>query len=274
LIFPLPLTPFEYFYWCDDRPGYPTSCPFELNFSGVMDRQCFAKAWRTAVERHPLLRARIDDAGKWPVWQTADCPPPVVDWATADKPIADDHCQPIDIASGSGLKAWVRVSETTTRLRLRVHHACSDGAGVGRFLEDVLLAYDQQYHCGAIDDLPDVDVGLLRDRGEIGLVFGQETPHYRATARDGCLTAFEWAKFLTRRSIPLAAALSTRAAIAVLKYADQVSIHLRCDPHCCDAAQAQALLDQYVARPKASSLPDHPAVAAGEILSQRPRGPA
>jgi hypothetical protein len=36
-LFPLPLTPFEYYYWCDDRPDYPTTFPIELTFSGLLE---------------------------------------------------------------------------------------------------------------------------------------------------------------------------------------------------------------------------------------------
>ncbi len=205
LIFPLPLTPFEYYYWCDDRPGYPTACPSELEFTGVMDQECFADAWQTALARHPLLRARIDDSQKWPAWQTGDCPLPEVDWATAEKPIVDDLCQPIDLASGSGLRAWVRVSDTSTRLRLRIHHACCDGLGGIRFLEDLLLGYAQRYHRRAGPLLPAVDEQLLQHRAEVGFLLGQDTPHYRLTPRDVCQTAIHWARFLARRSLPLAA---------------------------------------------------------------------
>ena len=35
-LFPMPLTPFEYYSWCDDRPDYPTTFPVELTFSGVL----------------------------------------------------------------------------------------------------------------------------------------------------------------------------------------------------------------------------------------------
>ena len=31
-LFPLSLTPFEYYYWCDDQPDYPTTFPVELTF--------------------------------------------------------------------------------------------------------------------------------------------------------------------------------------------------------------------------------------------------
>ncbi len=57
-LFPLPLTPFEYYYWCDDQDDYPTAYPVDLTFSGSLEVEPFCRAVALIVARHPLLSAR------------------------------------------------------------------------------------------------------------------------------------------------------------------------------------------------------------------------
>ncbi|MCH7752913.1 MAG: chromosome condensation protein, partial [Planctomycetes bacterium] len=54
-LLPLPLSPFEFYYWCDDRPDYPTTFPVELMFRGPLRRKAFAEALQVCLDRHPLL---------------------------------------------------------------------------------------------------------------------------------------------------------------------------------------------------------------------------
>ena len=67
-LFPLPLTPFEYYYWCDDRPEYPTTFPLELLFRGPLRREPLEAAIRVCLDRHPLLAANLDTTTKFPQW--------------------------------------------------------------------------------------------------------------------------------------------------------------------------------------------------------------
>ena len=79
-LFPLPLTPFEYYYWCDDGPEYPTTFPFDLTFSGSLEREPLCRALATVVARHPLLAARVRREGRAePLWVEGDGQPPAVE---------------------------------------------------------------------------------------------------------------------------------------------------------------------------------------------------
>ena len=59
-VFPLALTPFEYYYYSDDCAEYPTTFPVELRFSGTLVREHFAAALEETVRRHPLLRVNVE----------------------------------------------------------------------------------------------------------------------------------------------------------------------------------------------------------------------
>ena len=114
-LFPMPLTPFEYYYWCDDRPDYPTTFPVELTFSGVLEHEAFCRALATVVARHPLLAARVQQDGRaGPQWVAGDGQPPALDWADGDVPIGAPQGEYIDLSRGPGLRVWVRQAEPTS----------------------------------------------------------------------------------------------------------------------------------------------------------------
>ena len=74
-LFPLPVTAFEYYYLCDDRPDYPTTFPLELSFTGRLDRGPFEAALDSVLPRHPMLSARIDlNNGGRPNWIAGEGP--------------------------------------------------------------------------------------------------------------------------------------------------------------------------------------------------------
>lgn len=169
-LFPLPLTPFEYYYLCDNRPDYPTAYPVDLQFSGRFDRSRLEQALAIAVQRHPLLAARIevDDRGQ-PRWVAGDQRPPAIDWAPADTPITHPDGPMIDLTRSPGLRVWVREGAERTRVVLQFHHACCDGQASLRFSEELLGAYD--HVCGHRphpDALWPLDPDRLRRRGDFG----------------------------------------------------------------------------------------------------------
>ncbi len=68
---PLPLTPFERYMLADDQPGYPMVAVMELQFGGRLDVDLLRAAFVPAIERHPLLVARIQGAGPNAVWDAS-----------------------------------------------------------------------------------------------------------------------------------------------------------------------------------------------------------
>jgi hypothetical protein len=203
-VFPLALTPFEYYYWCDDRPEYPTCYPVEMTFSGPLDRKHFLAAWSAATARHPMLGARIDTSGKRPMWVAGDGDPPPVDWADGPTPVLPAAGRQIDLRTECGVKAWVRIGPSTTRLRLQFHHACCDGQAAVQFVEELLV----RYHCEVVGDaadaeLPTLDPDLLKTRGMPPQV--SVNPPLRLKLYYTWLIARDWAKLLIRNPLPLAA---------------------------------------------------------------------
>ncbi len=154
MLFPLPFSPFEFYYWSDDNVDYPTTYPVELSFSGRLDRAALRRALGQALSRHPLVGARVDDSGpKLPRWNAGPEEPPEIDWADLSQPIEGRAVAYIDLRRESGLRVWVRESADVSRVVLQFHHACCDGIGMFQFLEDWLACYasavDSSAPCGS-----------------------------------------------------------------------------------------------------------------------------
>ncbi len=174
--FPLPLTPFEHYMLVDDRPAYPMSPWFRLQFSGRFDQDRLTAALATAIELNPLLNARVrgDVAGRTSGldWVAADAPPPRISWEPESAPIDFPKGVHIDLNAEPGVRLWVREGPKSTRLLLQVHHACSDGLGVLQFLETWLTLYRDANSPDAIAALRrNFESGALaqRDQSKLGL---------------------------------------------------------------------------------------------------------
>ena len=102
-VFPLPLTPFEYYYYLDDSLEYPTAFPIELRFSGTLSPDYFQAALDATLARHPLLRAVVDDRGPRPAWVADHRSRPPVDWNDESVPIAHPAGDFIDLTARSRL---------------------------------------------------------------------------------------------------------------------------------------------------------------------------
>jgi hypothetical protein len=160
-LFPLRFTPFEFYYLLEDRPDYPSAFPVYLESRGTLDREAFARAFRLAHVRHPLLSAGIElDKKQWPYWVARE--PPAICW-TDD--LRDCRSKSTAVASSSGLQMHIRQEGDKTRWKFLFHHCSVDGIGAFLFISDLLVAYA---HC--YSDSPDLlplrplDPLRLRDR--------------------------------------------------------------------------------------------------------------
>ncbi|MFP6669473.1 MAG: chromosome condensation protein, partial [Pirellulales bacterium] len=81
MLFPLPLTALEHYYWCDNHHEYPTTFPFKLLFNGKLQRGPLETAWTKALERHPMLQAGIDVSKGRPIWVETAGPFPELQWS-------------------------------------------------------------------------------------------------------------------------------------------------------------------------------------------------
>lgn len=201
-LFPLPLSPFEFYYWCDNRPDYPTTFPIELRFRGSLSRESFERALQVCLDRHPLLRANVDDStGKIPNWiAVADRSLPL-DWAGESLPIDHAAGRFIDLTTDIGVRVWVRVTAHQSRVVLQFHHACCDALGGLRFVGDLLVAYDSiASGSDPNEKLPPLDPKRLLMRADYGL----SEINYQPNFRDALTTARFWGHCLMRRPALLA----------------------------------------------------------------------
>ena len=204
-LFPLPFTPFEYYYYLDDSPEYPTAFPIEFRFSGTLVRDHFTAALERTLARHPMLCAVVDDSRRRPVWMAEKRGQPLVDWADESVAIAHPAGEYIDLRAESGLRTWVRTSPRGGRALFQFHHACCDGLSAMQFLTDFLALYKTAAGAdvGGVG-LRDLDAELLHGRGQI--VGESDAKGSVSTAvRDAYVTARVWSRILFRTPEVLAA---------------------------------------------------------------------
>jgi hypothetical protein len=205
VLFPLPLTPFERYYWADNRPDYPTTFPIELSFFGTLNEPAFRAAVLAAQGRHPLLTARIDDQGVDPRWVATEKPEPPIDWAAEGEPIRYPGDAPINLRVQVGLRVWARPGVAKSLARFEFHHASCDGLAAIQFVSDFLVCYANA--CageGAIATLAELVPERLLERGSLS-VDNPEPPSLKTAARDSWVTARLWIGILVQRCALLAA---------------------------------------------------------------------
>ncbi len=174
-LFPLPFTLFEEFQLADQRPGYPQTFIIQLAFLGRIEQEAFDRAVRAAITRHPLLSAHVESMGKYAhTWVPADGETPI-DWASIDVswengPLDGGYGQPVNLYQRAGLSIWVRQGGERSEIRLQFHHACCDGIGGFRFVEDLLVAYAAEMDGDQRTSLASLDTGRLAMRGNFGLM--------------------------------------------------------------------------------------------------------
>jgi NRPS condensation-like uncharacterized protein len=166
-----PLTTMEEFMYWEDRPAFPCLCFIRLKFSGCLDRTAFETAVRTVLPRHPLLTAKIESRnGKRLRWSVAKNAEPQIQWENAVPSNRLPPAKRLDLHTEIGIRFHVRAKGAASDLTIQFHHACSDGAGISQFVQDLLVAYAMT--CGMAPEqtqLPTLDSSLLSGRGRFGL---------------------------------------------------------------------------------------------------------
>lgn len=219
----LRLTPFEQFMWLDDRPDYPLVFEVVLRFAGQIDPDAMAGAWRFALARHPLLRARIVMGAEGPQWHA-----PAGDWRDLvvtegsrqppDDPTASDLPR-IDLEREAGLRGELTETHDGWDVRLLFHHACCDGHGARMFLQDLVLAYVVlREACEDAAPFFRVDVALLDERGVQPRAVGKRAPRWRRLAHV--------LRFALRRPAPVASDVARGAEHAPGRPSGSVLGHL------------------------------------------------
>ena len=179
---PLRCTAFEEFMLDQDSPAYPCVICLRLELTGHLDTPRLSQALSEVVERHPLLRAKlqcdygklwwhIDHAGTnalhvhqeaapaWPVQRHFDLSQEF-GWQAELFPTARraGKRDPAESTAEHETPAWT--------FFLQVHHTIADGLGCLQIAEELLLAYaqpGQRSHAASAVD--------LRNRNRFGLNF-------------------------------------------------------------------------------------------------------
>jgi len=175
MIFPLPLVPFEAYMLQDDRPAYPMNFFMRLRFSGRFDRPALESALATAVARHPLLSARVQQRRRNRFdWVAADAQKPDLHWAPTPTGGGYPRCTGIPLPAQPGLRTYVLEGEAASDLLLQFHHCCCDGLGAFAFIRDLLVAYASAVGTTSNQTaLAPLDEQRLRRRGAYGLTPGR-----------------------------------------------------------------------------------------------------
>lgn len=137
------LTPFEELLLHRDSPDYPCSCTLRLTFSGTVDAALLDQALLRALERHPLLTARIEDVDCQPVWKVVPNPARSFHWMNGAAAETFETSGFIDVRRNGGLKLIGERCGDRTILYLHFHHSCCDGIGIMCFLTDLLNTASQ-----------------------------------------------------------------------------------------------------------------------------------
>lgn len=170
-VFPLKLTPFEYYMYLDDSRRYPMTFTVQMEISGQIDRTAFDEALEEALVRHPLLRALVEER-RWgrAFWidgrhaKTGGHASTMVHWGTRDEEIVTDDGEYIDLRHEVGLRIWIRHDQADAVITMQFHHSCTDGAGAYQFMGDLLWSYARRTGDDAVGRQLPVDPAVLINR--------------------------------------------------------------------------------------------------------------
>lgn len=197
-LFPLRLTPFEFYYLLDDRADYPAAFSVRLHARGRLDRELFERAFALTLKRHPLLTARVDQSSRgWPAWQAGQ--PAPIRWSDSSCETGVPH-RPSN--SQVGVRLYIERRDDNATLSFVFWHVAVDGLGAFQFISDLLVAYE--HLCAGRPHTTSwrrLDDQLLRERDGHGLF------HHRVKAID----LFRLVQVATSLQCRRAAMVSARA---------------------------------------------------------------
>jgi len=140
-IFPLPLTPFEiYFYW-DGTPEFPMFLEGAVHLTGQLHPARFEQAIRSSLKQHPLFSAQVQKQGKDLYWVESETGP-TIEWLQAPLDLnTHDWGMPGDLLQGNQFRICVYSHAESTIVYYHCHHIYTDQAGMCQFLNDVFAHY-------------------------------------------------------------------------------------------------------------------------------------
>ena len=201
-MFPLPLTCFEEYMLCDDRPAQPMMGVFRIRFSGFLDRDAFESALARAIERHPLLRATVSRKRRGrPRWIDHPDWRPNVQWQAEANEYGFPHVVHVDVTQDPGTRVWVLDRDDGHDVIIQAHHCCADALGMTMVFEDLLIGYALNLGMAADGvSLMELEPRRLLQRGTPGLT----TWRFLKMAHKQAVGLLGVREFLTRSPVPLA----------------------------------------------------------------------
>lgn len=202
MLFPMGLTAFEEYMLVDGRPAYPMDGFMRLSFSGRFDADGLSSALAVAMQRHPLLAARVRRGrrGRWEWFLAPDGPPPIRWLSEPPGEAYPPVSQPIDLTAESGVRLLVVEGPGHSDLVLHIHHACCDGLGAYQFATELLVAYSQAVGAPLTRPWePLRGMENLRKRGSLGIT----AKRFLQLIPGQLLGLTDVGPFLRRRPVPL-----------------------------------------------------------------------
>ncbi|MBW5423854.1 amino acid adenylation domain-containing protein, partial [Streptomyces sp. BG9H] len=155
---PFALTPVQRALYTSSRlhPDIPARGHLRLTLGGPLDTDVLGRALTALMERHGMLRMRVDDTGARPMQRVVPAVP-LSDWyevregapgsvADAESALCD---QPFDLAVRPPVRAVViREAPDLAHLLLVVHHVAADGYSLNVLAEELWILYAAMWRGG------------------------------------------------------------------------------------------------------------------------------
>lgn len=165
-LFPLPLTSMERFHLLDDNPNFSNSTFAKFEFEGQIDPRLGQQALDIAVDRHPIIKSKIQSDGPRPVWIQVPGFRLAVDWTRTGSSYGPS--QLFDIHREPGVHMYVGSDTNSTFVLFHGHHSTCDGIGGVQFTTDWLRIYDNLVHQREpLKGLPRLDPLMLVERNHL-----------------------------------------------------------------------------------------------------------
>lgn len=168
-IFPLRLSGFESYAFCDDTPKHPMVIVLSTAFEGALREDVLRNAIARTLQKNPLLTAVVDDSGWQLKWRQVEQHDPAIKTIHFDSEYPPVECAQryLNLTEAPGVEFEIRLCATRGTLVTYFHHACVDGLGAIQFIGDVFAEYGQETTSEGHErpEIRAIDKGVLRRRG-------------------------------------------------------------------------------------------------------------
>lgn len=165
-IFPIPLTPFELYFFWDGTADYPMLMEGAFHLRGNLQKSDFESAVRAALKKHPLFLAKVEKQGKNYFWVDAEREPEI-EWLESPLDL-ENHAWnfSVDLLKQNVFQLSVYSSEQTAIVYYGCHHIYADQTGFCRFMSDVFTQY-AKLQGAEIEEQSTVQPERIVDRGKL-----------------------------------------------------------------------------------------------------------